>query len=328
MVKADSSVIQPSRLGFRGVEDLGGGNSTLFVLESGYDINSGSLGQGSTTGLMFGRQAYVGLRNNEYGTVTIGRQYEFIGDTLVFYDFTDYAGVYAFHRGDNDRLSGQRLNNSVKYLSPTIYGFRVGAMYAFADTSVPQGHATSFLASYNQGPLSVAATYVSVTDLSYSVASKLGITTAFGANTVTKYDPVTGAITAVPFALQYLHVAGVGATYNFEKLSLRGVFTNVSMVAKSNGASLVIRNYDAIVTYSFSPFLRAGFGYTYSDLSVASLNQYNAAIDYFLSKRSDVYMSVSYQRVAGKILNANMLSAANSSDKSQAVVHIGLRHRF
>ena len=53
-----SSIMQGNRLGFRGTEDLGGGYQAIFLLENGFDIGTGALGQG---GNLFGRQAYVGL---------------------------------------------------------------------------------------------------------------------------------------------------------------------------------------------------------------------------------------------------------------------------
>lgn len=71
-----SGVLQGSRFGLRGTEDLGGGLKAIFVLENGFDVNSGKLGQG---GLMFGRQAYVGL-SSQFGTVTLGRQYDSVVD--------------------------------------------------------------------------------------------------------------------------------------------------------------------------------------------------------------------------------------------------------
>jgi predicted porin len=55
-----------SRLGFRGVEDLGGGMSALFGLEMGISSDSGA-----TTSPVF-RNSYVGLRGN-WGTLALGR---------------------------------------------------------------------------------------------------------------------------------------------------------------------------------------------------------------------------------------------------------------
>ncbi|OXH84981.1 porin, partial [Burkholderia multivorans] len=45
----------PSRWGIRGNEDLGGGYQAVFVLESGFNVRGGDLGQG---GRLFGRQAF------------------------------------------------------------------------------------------------------------------------------------------------------------------------------------------------------------------------------------------------------------------------------
>src|SRR5471030_3382439 len=61
-----SGVLQGSRFGLRGKEDLGSGLSAVFVLENGFDVNTGKLGQG---GLMFGRQAWTGLSSDQ-GTLT------------------------------------------------------------------------------------------------------------------------------------------------------------------------------------------------------------------------------------------------------------------
>ena len=68
-----SGVIQGNRFGLSGTEDLGGGLKARFVLENGFDPSTGRLNQG---GLMFGRQAYVGLSSQQLGTVTLGRQYD------------------------------------------------------------------------------------------------------------------------------------------------------------------------------------------------------------------------------------------------------------
>ena len=71
-----SGVMQGSRFGLRGTEDLGGGLKAIFVLENGFNSGNGTLGQG---GAIFGRQAYVGLSQSQYGTVTFGRPIAFGG---------------------------------------------------------------------------------------------------------------------------------------------------------------------------------------------------------------------------------------------------------
>src|SRR4051812_23419151 len=56
VTKVTGGIASGSRLGFRGTEDLGGGTSAMFLLESGIQADTGVSGQG---GVLFGRQAFV-----------------------------------------------------------------------------------------------------------------------------------------------------------------------------------------------------------------------------------------------------------------------------
>lgn len=124
----------PSRLGFRGSEDLGEGLKANFVLEQGISLDQGTLNQG---GRVFGRQAYVGI-SGPWGALSFGRQYSqifwsFIGDTM---------GPNIYSMGDLDGyLSNARLDNTIAYRG-TFNGFTVGATYSLgrdAVGSVPAG---------------------------------------------------------------------------------------------------------------------------------------------------------------------------------------------
>lgn len=70
-VKLGSGNLQGSRWGLTGSEDLGGGTKAIFVLENGFSLNNGTLGQG---GRMFGRQAYAGLSSATAGTSPVGEK--------------------------------------------------------------------------------------------------------------------------------------------------------------------------------------------------------------------------------------------------------------
>ena len=78
-MKAVNGPMQTPRWGLRGVEDLGDGLSTVFVMESGFSMTNGTASQ---NGRMFGRQVYVGLQSNDYGTITLGRQYDLANAVL------------------------------------------------------------------------------------------------------------------------------------------------------------------------------------------------------------------------------------------------------
>lgn len=127
----DSGQMSGSRLGFRGTEDLGNGMKASFVLESGIAVDRGVNNQG---GLPFGRQAFVALSGN-YGTVAAGRQYN--------PQHTIYVQVDPFGQGFVGRNSNiwglgsaaayqSRLNNLVKYTSPSFSGFNVVTAWTWA----------------------------------------------------------------------------------------------------------------------------------------------------------------------------------------------------
>jgi predicted porin len=69
-VRVSPSHTRQSNIGFKGVEDMGGGYRGLFVLEGGVTLDNG--GQ-ANDGRLFGRQAYVGL-TTPAGEVKLGRQ--------------------------------------------------------------------------------------------------------------------------------------------------------------------------------------------------------------------------------------------------------------
>ena len=130
-VKMASGIWAGSRFGLKGAEDLGGGNKAIFQLESGFDINSG--GQ-QYTNAMFGRQAWVGLTNPAYGTLTLGRQYTAYYTLLSPYSPTNWlTGYFGAHPGDVDALDTiYRANNSIVYTSPQLYGVTFSGSYSLA----------------------------------------------------------------------------------------------------------------------------------------------------------------------------------------------------
>ncbi|MFX5777034.1 porin, partial [Acinetobacter baumannii] len=62
----ESGSLSSSRIGFKGVEDLGGGLKALFVLENGFNADTGGMGDSTR---LFDRKSVVGLQGS-FGTVT------------------------------------------------------------------------------------------------------------------------------------------------------------------------------------------------------------------------------------------------------------------
>ena len=122
-VRMESGSLAGSRWGLRGTEDLGGGLKAIFVLENGYSINNGTLGQG---GRLFGRKAYVGL-STPYGDVTLGRQYNLLYDLMYVYDALQFNPSYSA-QGYDATLVG-RADNAVRYTA-RFSGVTFAALYS------------------------------------------------------------------------------------------------------------------------------------------------------------------------------------------------------
>jgi GBP family porin len=131
-VQAGSGNVTGSHWGLRGREDLGGGTAAIFQLENGFSVTNGSLRQG---GRLFGYQAYAGLTNDRFGTVTLGRQYDSVVDYLAPLSFTGRhpgGNNLSAHPFDNDNLNNSfRVNNAVKFASNDYDGLRFGSLYGF-----------------------------------------------------------------------------------------------------------------------------------------------------------------------------------------------------
>lgn len=114
----------PSRVGFRGTEDVGGGLQVFFVLENGFAVDTGTQQQG---GRLFGRQAQVGLKGN-FGTLTLGRQNNM---TYISGLKTDVLGPHLFAIGSIDPyLPNARSDNAIGYQG-TFGNVVVGATWSF-----------------------------------------------------------------------------------------------------------------------------------------------------------------------------------------------------
>jgi predicted porin len=154
--------LQGSRWGLKGSEDLGGGLKAIFQLESGFNPNNGKMGSYGTGTKLFGRQAYVGLTQDAYGTLTLGRQYDPLVDLVQPLTGDNFFGSTFTTPGDVDNNdNSSRTNNAIKYVSPVWGGFQFEGMYALGGVAGATGAGQSWAgaATWSGGPFSVAAGY-------------------------------------------------------------------------------------------------------------------------------------------------------------------------
>ncbi|WP_321936354.1 porin [Paraburkholderia sp. J8-2] len=331
-----SGTMQGSRWGLRGTEDLGGGLKTIFQLENGFNASTGKLGQG---GLMFGRQAWVGVSSDTYGSVTLGRQYDSVVNYLAQTTANGAWGGFLFsHPYDNDNTDNSfRLNNTVKYTSPTVAGFKFGGTYSFSnDTNFANNRMYSFGGQYSVGGLVLAAAYMEGNNPS---------STATGAVNNGGDENFVGS---------KLRIFGAGATYNFGSAQVGLSYSNtfvgdpttsgyVGKIVPASGtlSNLRYQNFEINGRYAVTPALFLGAMYTYThsnfNTTVEKLNPNYQMVglqaDYYLSKRTDVYALGVYQHVSGdrtgSVLDYAYLFGSNtSSTQNQVVARVGIRHKF
>jgi predicted porin len=342
VTKFDDGVAQASRWGIRGTEDLGGGLKALFLLENGFNVGNGTLGQGSRE---FGRQAFVGLSQNGVGSLTLGRQYSFSTDFLSAFStgVQTVAGNYAYHINDFDQLTSSRIDNSVKFTSANFAGLTFGALYGFSNQagafagSTAASRTYSFGLNYAAGPLAVGAAY---TDIRFP-SSTLYPTNTTIANVTTATLAGGGATAAV----KDLRTFGAGARYLFGPATFWALYTNTRFVPLT-GTQTEIDTYEAGAKYAVTTALTAGLGYTYMNIGGGNANnvkghwnQVDASVDYSLSKRTDVYLLGIYQIASGHVGTAGLQAAIGSNQSSyfntsgtqadsQLAFRVGIRHRF
>jgi predicted porin len=324
-----SSPMDTSRFGFRAREDLGGGSYSGANVEMQVQLNDGSQGLSSGTGVAnstFSRAAYAMLGNNDLGDLRIGRM---LGDAYLAYNATDVRGGKNFGSslmfwndgssfngtGVNTLTGGSFISNAIRYSSPTWNGVTATASYA------PGGASNDTTASSKN---------------TYSVNYKIG-----GLNTVAAYQngySSTGAMTAQSKI--------VGGTYAFDKFKLGAGYTRIDNPS-SSAVNTDFTVYSTSAGYQISQRVFLSSGYYIIKDNVTSTNgakSYSLVADYELSKRTGLYAGWAQTNNRGTSGfspygsgAANRYSLAGSSafpqvvsygGQTQGAVVVGMTYRF
>lgn len=194
LTRVQSGGLNTSRFGLRGSEDLGGGLRAIFQIESGIDLDTGSSNQKGQKAF-WGRQAWVGLQSSTFGQISLGRQYGSVYHLTA--DFSEFSnnpvgassaviggfGGYELVRGGTATATGDggpvRNNNSIKYETPNVGGFKAGALVGLGEVSggANKTRVTDIYGRYTAGPLDVMLSHVD----DRSAAGDLSVGTTSGA---------------------------------------------------------------------------------------------------------------------------------------------------
>ncbi|HEB3533269.1 porin [Burkholderia cenocepacia] len=316
---AESGDWGTSMFGLKGVEDLGGGLSTVFNLETAFQVMNGQTGGGR----MWSRRAYVGLKSDTWGQLQAGRNLFIDSDGVWEFDpFVQQAFSSAsLVRGRN----WQQTSNNIEYHSPVIGGFDVQAQYAFGNQSrgfnygAPDdfGRSDGIMISYHSPVLDVRGIYDELRD---------------------NNGKFSNIFTA---SREYF----VGANVKVSKFKIQGAYTHYQAPDSPAGVADRADHYWLGATYSATPqWAVTGGGYYVKvgdgggdashDPSGHAM-MYVLGTTYNLSKRTFLYGTVAYVRNGG---NSNFSLLATPRDatsgtspmtgESQTGAYVGMMHTF
>ncbi len=312
----DDSGINSSRLGFRGIEDLGGGLKAGFWLEAGLNIGTGNEGGGGNK--IFNRRSTVSLINGA-GELRLGRDYtpSFWNETIF-----DAFGTNGLGGSNNVfRFFQVRQDNSIGYFLPSnIGGFYGQAMVAAAEAATSNGVASSLdkPGRYVGGRIGFAA---GPFDVAFSAAEQR-----------------IAAVTSAPGLVYGSKVKqyNLGGSYDFGFLKLLGYverdrFDTARETKYSISTVIPFGQSEVHVGYNRSKYSSdATCPAAFDALACSSVvQQYAATYQYNLSKRTAMYGT-------GSILdNKNLTAVAlpggfatpTAGGKSKGF-EVGVRHVF
>lgn len=332
--RVSSGNLATSRLGFKGVEDLGGGLKAKFQLEATVNADTGA----AATGRFFDRAAWLGLASAEAGELRIGRQ-----DSLIGAQIADAIGAQAYDASVVAVTLGgsthRRIDNALTYIAPTfVPGLTLSAQYSTTvDSSVnfpgvgsgttnnaesasgnKGGRAYGFAANFVQGPVSAGASYINVNSSASLQQENVGLF-LYGA-----YDLGVAKLTA------FYNDDTNDGNRNVDGRRLYGI----------NAAVPVVKGLTVTGGYAFARNVGStsvsgtGFAANTAVLATARKNvdNDNAGIitlkaQYDLSKRTAAY-ALFTQVQNGDNANLGLAGVSTIKDKSVRGLAVGVRHAF
>ncbi|MDO9405094.1 MAG: porin [Polaromonas sp.] len=301
-----------SRFGLRGSEDLGSGLKATFALESGFAIDTGTMGQG---GRLFGRRSTVGLSGG-FGTLELGRELppnHFLISSIDPMQLGVGSASATLWTGSPSTSSG-RSDNSVIYATPAFGGFVGRVQLSPGEQTAPLsprgGHTTGFTVTYRDKQLLTGGGYA-------TVRNPAGNGTDRAATAGAKYD---------------------FGGFSLAALAQFGAWEGSRTVATpSSATALYSRDYRSYVvggTIKFGTNSLSGTYKRYDDRTASNFdaNVVSAVFIHPLSKRTQIYTGLSrLKNVRGSSYGAadgNGAYAGSRAGGSSRIVDLGITHFF
>lgn len=333
-LSGNSGGLTGSHLGFKGQEDLGQGTTTIFNLEAGVNMSTGDSNTSSDTSIygkksenksLFGRQAYLGIGHQEFGHITMGRQYSISYDVIKDFDPSNninqsqtihYLSGYADSKNNHNRS-----DNTIKYRHQ-LAGVTTLASYKSGNQvgSVTNGSEVAVGMLYKNSTWGVGASFTEIgiskmQDTAAAASQALGKTQIYnlaGEYKLNRFKFRTG------FSQTKFPQLKVGDIFNHPQLAIPH--------RDQIGSTVFISAWGA--QYDLSPKIELSLA-QYSKLQYQSPSYRLMDKDkrtvlsslYKLSKRTDIYGFMDWHS------NRAGVSETNKS-KNQQSITAGLRHSF
>jgi predicted porin len=348
-----SGILNGSRLGFRGTEDLGAGNKAKFVVEYGINLTAAEQTDGNNaarvtnttaavTGSAIGalRQGYVALENANLGTIAAGTMYSFVDASSGA-----LAGSQA-HGGSNNGQGaaslfkyGQnaRAANAIAYISPSFSGVTLKLGTQQSETirssnsaTVEQNSSNMYAIDYAAGPVKAGYAYQKIKNVTNATAvnAPTSATGTAGAgvqlvNLVGVTNDTNGISALAGTANLTYKVYGGSYNFGFATVGLNHSDYKNEVVTGAANVESSQNSLSASIPVSGTKWT-INTAYTDGKLETTGVKSYDTtAYDLFavytLSKRTNVYL----------FNNQTKFDAPSTgTDYKQSQTGVGVRHSF
>ena len=295
----EDGIFTGSRLGFRGREELGGGLTALFTLESGFDPGTGTSLQGTAAAdygqvaanpRFWGREIHVGLRAG-WGGVTLGRQYTVAHSIAARFQPLGNPNSTAHSLFSSHHIARQ---DNVVRLDSKVAGVDLTATYTLGEQVASSANsAWAVGASYTAGALSLGGYVQQMKSLAGTETRKI-----IGAGGNIKFNNT--------FALFGGAMQRTTAVSPQENLA----FTLGANIELSPSVTLSLAHFDD---------QQSGSAALDGSRTVSW-----ATVSYRFSRRTDVYAVIDTNRVLAGYTRPAFMGTKGTQTGAAA----GLRHRF
>ncbi|QWD90235.1 porin [Polynucleobacter sp. MWH-Braz-FAM2G] len=340
-----------SRLGFKGLEDLGGGSSAFFTTEMQLYPQDPTV-SGSANAGFFNRQTFLGLRKNGLGEGAIGLQYTPIFKAALVTDpgnLNNITGnlIYASTQGVGSASAGTtaigftaRTANTLSFKTDNFYGFTASGIYSLNNKNQSQtttsnavtggnvnANGWGLAADYTYKSLYITAAYQALKQQTTAVTSITDSAPWTNAATNTGTLPNTAG-NALNVQDNQFYVAG---TYDFGFLKAYAQYLTRKATSSLSSSYYLGRAAEQLgvrgfITPTIEGWASAGLG-RYTEMGpgspTANFTGFQLGSNYWLSKRTNLYAMYGQTIVSTGIATNGILVNAAISNYA-----VGVRHTF